>query len=205
MKLRIASLFIAMLAFAGVASAQAPKPAAFGGIFQPYVDGSITTAPGSPATGASYSVGAGIESNTNRLLLDVNGSFNTAKVTSGTGSGYNGTITGQGYYKLFSHVLAGGGASVVINTNGFTFSNFASTARNSANPFVGAGLQAGRFRSILTYQLPGKDAVAGQRNFQFSNELAVSRHFRLTVPVGVNSIGGRYTATSVGGGVKLVL
>jgi hypothetical protein len=175
------------------------------GAFAPYVQGTITTAPGSPATGASYSVGAGIESSTKHLLLDANGLFNTAKVTSGTGNGYNGTITAQGYYKLFGHVLAGGGADVVINTNGFTFGNFASTARTSANPFVGGGLQAGRFRSILTYQLPGKDAVPGQRLFQLNSELGLTKHIRLTVPVSVNSISGKYTATSVGGGIKFVL
>jgi hypothetical protein len=198
LKLRFAALLATLVLFvAGSAFAQ-------NGAFAPYVQGTITTAPGSPATGASYSVGAGIESSTKHLLLDANGTFNTAKVTSGTGSGYNGTITGQGYYKLFSHVLVGGGASVVVNTNGFTFGNFASTARNSANPFVGGGVQLGRFRSILTYQLPGKDAVAGQRLFQLNSELGITKHVRLTVPVAVNSIAGQYTATSVGGGVKFV-
>lgn len=191
------ALVTSILLFVGGAFAQ-------NGAFAPYVAGTITTAPGSPATGASYSVGAGIESSTKHLLLDANGMFNTAKVTSGTGSGYNGTITAQGYYKLFGHVLAGGGADVVINTNGFTFGNFVSTARTSANPFVGGGLQAGRFRSILTYQLPGKDAVPGQRSFQLNSELGVTKHVRVTVPVAVNSLAGKYTATSVGGGLKFV-
>lgn len=194
----IATIIAAVVLMVGSAFAQ-------NGAFAPYVQGTITTAPGSPATGASYSVGAGIESSTKHLLLDANGLFNTAKVTSGTGNGYNGTITAQGYYKLFGHVLAGGGADVVINTNGFTFGNFASTARTSANPFVGGGLQAGRFRSILTYQLPGKDAVPGQRLFQLNSELGLTKHIRLTVPVSVNSISGKYTATSVGGGIKFVL
>jgi hypothetical protein len=197
-RIALLAMFVATLLFAGSAYAQ-------NGVFAPYVQGTITTAPGSPATGASYGIGAGIESSTKHLLLDANGMFNTAKVTSGTGSGYNGTITAQGYYKLFSHVLAGGGADVVINTNGFTFGSFVSTARNSANPFVGGGIQAGRLRSILTYQLPGKDAVAGQRFLQLNSELRITKHIRLTVPVGINSIAGRYTATSVGGGIKLVL
>jgi hypothetical protein len=175
----------------------------FSGAFNPYVEGTITTAPGSPATGASYSVGAGIESNTKHLYLDASGLFNTAKVTEGTGSGYNGTITAQGYAKL-GIFLAGGGASVVVNTNGFTFGNFVSTARTSANPFVGGGVQIGRLRSIVDYQLPGENAVPGQRFFNVQNELQVSKHVRLTVPVQFNSIAGKYTATSVGGGLKLV-
>lgn len=191
-------LFALILAFAGSAFAQ-------NGAFAPYVQGTISTAPGSLATGASYGIGGGIESSTSHLLLDVNGLFNTAKVTSGTGNGYNGTITGQGYYKLFKHVLVGGGASFVINTNGFTFDKLVSTSRNSANPFVGGGLQAGRFRTILTYQLPGKDAVAGQRLFLLNSELGITKHIRLTAPVGVNSVAGQFTTTSVGGGVKFVL
>jgi hypothetical protein len=193
----ITSTLVAIVLMVGSAFAQ-------NGAIAPYVQGTITTAPGSAATGASYSIGAGVESSTKHLLLDANGLFNTAKVTSGTGNGYNGTITAQGYYKLFGHVLAGGGADVVINTNGFTFGNFVSTARTSANPFVGGGVQAGRLRSILTYQLPGKDAVPGQRLFVLSNELQVTKHVRVTVPVQANSLAGKYTATSVGGGLKFV-
>jgi hypothetical protein len=194
----IATVVAALALMAGTALAQ-------NGAFAPYVQGTITTAPGSPATGASYSVGAGIESSTKRLLLDANGTFNTAKITVGTGSGYSGIVTAQGYYKLFGHVLAGGGANVVINTSGFTFSNFASTARNSANPFVGTGLQIKSFRSVLTYQLPGKDAVPGQRFFQLNSEIGLSKHLRLIVPVGINSVAGRYTAASAGAGLKFVL
>lgn len=199
MKLRLITLFAALFLMLGVSAANAQN-----GAFAPYVQGTITTAPGSPATGASYSVGGGIESSSKHLLLDANGLFNTAKVTSGTGSGYNGTITGQAYYKLGGHLLLGGGADVVINTNGFTFGNFVSTARTSANPFVGGGVQLGRLRSIVTYQLPGKDAISGQRSFNVQNELQVAKHLRLTAPISVNSIAGKYTATSVGGGLKFV-
>jgi hypothetical protein len=174
------------------------------GAFAPYVEGTITTAPGSSATGANYSVGVGLESSTKHLLLDANGVFNTAQVTTGTGSGYSGVLTAQGYLKIGKHLLAGGGADWVINTNGFSFSNFYSTARQSANPFVGGGVQLGRLRSIVTYQLPGDNAIAGQRFFQVQNELRLSKHLRATVPISFNSIAGKYTATSVGGGLKFV-
>jgi len=174
------------------------------GAFAPYVEGTITTAPGSTATGASYNVGVGVESSTKHLLLDFSGVFNTANVTTGSGSGYSGVLQAQGYLKIAKIFLAGGGADWVINTNGFTFSKFYSSARQSANPFVGGGVQLGRLRSIVTYQLPGNDAVAGQRFFQIQNELRLSKHLRAEVPVSFNSVAGKYTATSVGGGLKFV-
>lgn len=196
--MKLIASFIAVLALM-VGSAVAQN-----GAFAPYVQGTITTAPGSTATGASYNVGVGLESSTKHLLLDANGTFNTASVATGTGNGYSGILTAQGYLKIGSHLLAGGGADWVINTNGFTFSKFYSSARQSANPFVGGGVQLGRLRSIVTYQLPGNDAVAGQRFFQVQNELRLSKHLRATVPVSFNSIAGKYTATSVGGGLKFV-
>lgn len=193
----IATLFAAVVLMVGSAFAQ-------NGAFAPYVEGTITTAPGSTATGASYNVGIGVESSTKHLLLDASGLFNTASVTTGTGNGYSGTLQAQSYLKIGRHLLAGGGADWVINTNGFNFSKFYSTARQSANPFVGGGVQLGRLRSIVTYQLPGDNAVAGQRFFQVQNELRLSKHIRATVPVSFNSIAGKYTATSVGGGIKFV-
>jgi hypothetical protein len=201
----ITTLLAAIVLMVGSAFAQ-------NGAFAPYVVGTIQTAPGSASTGASYNAGVGIESSTKHLLLDVNGSFNSSNVTSGSGNGYTGTLQAQGYLKI-SHLLAGGGANWVINSNGFSASRFISTARESANPFVGVGLQLGRLRSIATYELPGRDALQEQIKFGLNNELRVTKHVRFVVPLTINSyqsgplksLGGqRVSVAEAGAGVKFV-
>ncbi len=177
---------------------------AFSQTLAPYITGSIQTAPG--ASNQNYSVGVGLESNTKYLLLDANGSYNSANQVAG--AGHSGTLTAQGYYKFFGHFLAGGGATLLVTTSGFSVSNFINTARESANPFVGGGLYFGRFRSIATYQLPGKDALNGQRFFNVDNEISMTKHVRVVVPLGINSyingLSSRATVAQVGGGLKFV-
>src|SRR5271166_4750130 len=114
---RIAMLFSLLILAVGLASAQT---------IAPYVEGTISTAPS--ATTQNYQVGGGLEVNTKHLLLDADGIFSTANAVNG--AGHTGTLTGQGYYKL-GHLLAGGGATWVINTNGFSASKFYNMARES--------------------------------------------------------------------------
>lgn len=208
------SILAVLTLLVGLASAQAaPAATSFSGSFNPYVFGTIQTAPGSQATGGSYNLGIGLESNTKHFLFDTNGSFNSANVTAGAANGYTGTLQASGYYKLFGHILGGGGANWVINTAGFSASHFVNTARESANPFVGVGLQAGRLRSIATYELSGRNALEEQIKFGLNTEFAASKHIRLVVPLVINSyqsgpvksLGGqRVTVASVGAGFKFV-
>ena len=197
MKQFIAMFVMVLALLAGTAFAQ-------NGAFAPYVTGTVTSAPGN--NNPSFNVGGGVESSTNHFLFDVNGMFNTAN--SSVGAGYTGTITGSGYYKAFSHILIGGGASVVVNTNGFTAKNFVNTARQSANPFVGGGFQVKKLRLIATYQLPGKDALPDQRTVKLQSEYFASKHFRVVTSVTANSyINGaatRVTVAQLGGGLKFV-
>lgn len=173
------------------------------GPFAPYVLGTISTAPGS--SNENYSVGVGLESSTKHLLLDANGMFNTASVANG--AGHAGTLQAQGYYKLFSHILLGGGANWAINTSTFNAKNFVNTARTSASPFVGGGVLLGRLRSILTYQIPSNsDPLPGQRAFNINSELGLTEHLRVVVPIAINSYDttNRVTVTQVGAGLKFV-
>jgi hypothetical protein len=181
--------------------------------FAPYVVGSITTAPGAP--GENYTVGVGLEHDGSRLYLDGSGVYSTALVTANPGTPHVGLFTLQGYYKIKGHLLVGGGASAVLNTGAFTAANFVSSARTAANPFVGTGLEFGRIRSVVTYQIPmpGNGAIPEQIKFNVSNELALTRHIRFTVPLTINSyrtgnpFAGpfpRVTVAQVGAGLKLV-
>lgn len=213
---KLAVLFVtllALVAFASTASAQT-KPSAFGGIFQPYVDGSITTAPGAPGNGQNYTVGVGLEADTRHFLFDGSGSYNSALVTANPGNGHVGLFTLQGYYKIGGHLLAGGGATAVLNTGAFTAPNFVNTAKAAANPFVGVGLQVGRFRSIASYQIPVRGAgIPEQIKFTVNNEFALNRHVRIWVPLVINSYREgtsfpsdvRVTVPQVGAGLKLLL
>lgn len=203
MKKMFAMLVAALALMIGSAFAQ-------NGAFAPYVQGTISTAPGS-GSAASYQVGGGIESSTKFLLLDVNGSFQTAAVA--VGAGHAGVLQGQGYLKVGKHLLAGGGANWVINTQSFNAGSFVNTARESANPFVGVGLQLGRLRSIVDYQIPvGSNALPYQRTFQMQNELRLTKHLRATLPVTFTSYDtdgtiktiNRVTVAQVGGGLKFV-
>lgn len=208
--------FIAVLALAISAFGQAApavKASAYSGAFRPYVEGSITNAPG--ASTQNYTIGVGVESNTKHFLFDGNGVYSTALVTSDPGNGHVGRFELQGYYKAFSHVLVGGGATAVLNTGDFRTAGFVNKARTAANPFVGAGLQFGRVRSILSYQLTSKggDAVQEQIKFSLNNELALTRHIRVVVPIDFNSyrpvplgspLSSRVSIAQAGAGIKLV-
>lgn len=212
MKRTLAMLFVVLALAVGMASAQA-KPGSFDGIFRPYVVGTISNAPG--ASTQNYTVGGGIESNTKHFLFDGSGVYSTALVTADPGNGHVGRFELQGYYKLLGHVLAGGGATAVLNTGDFRTAGFVNKARTAANPFVGAGLQFGRVRSILSYQLTSKngDAVQEQIKFSLNSELALTRHLRIVVPVDFNSyqtapfksLGGqRVSLAQAGAGIKVV-
>jgi hypothetical protein len=219
MKKLASTLFVLalVLGFATSSFAQA-VPAAKSGptlatTFAPYVEGSISTAPGAP--GENYSVGVGLEHNSSRFYFDGNGSYNSALVTTSPNNGHIGQLKLQGYYKIGGHLLAGVGATASINTVGYRAPNFANDVRATANPFVGTGLEFGRFRTIATYQIPirGNGAIPEQIKFSVSNEFALTRHIRLTLPITINSYREgtsfpsdvRVTVTQVGGGIKFVL
>jgi|SRR5579863_4366992 len=181
--------------------------------FAPYVAGSITTAPGT--SGENYTVGVGVEHDGGKLYLDGSGVYSTALVTANPGQPHVGLFTVQGYYKLFGHVLAGGGATAVLNTGAIkTPKQFVDSARSQANPFVGAGLEFGRFRSIASYQIPIRgEGVPEQIKFNLNSELALTRHIRFTVPLVLSSyqtsplksLGGqRVTVAQAGAGIKVV-
>lgn len=191
----IASLIVAVALMIGSAVAQ-------NGVFAPYVEGTVTSAPGN--NNPSFNVGVGIESSSKHFLLDANGLFNSAN--SLVGAGYTGTLTGSAYYKLLSHVLVGGGANWVINTNGFSAKNFFTTARESANPFVGAGLQVKKVRLLADYQLPGRDALPNSRLVTLQGEYFATKHIRLVASVATNSYFNGTPAAPVqtGGGESVV-
>lgn len=185
--------------------------------FAPYVVGGITTAPG--AAGQNYFVGIGVEHDGGKVYLDANGVYSSAAVAANPGQPHVGVFTVQGYYKFFGHVLGGGGATAVLNTGAIRTSNFIDTVRAQANPFVGAGLEFGRFRSIASYQIPVRgEGVPDQIKFSLNNELALTRHVRVGVPVVISSyrasdafaVGAtafgsrRLTVAQAGGELKLV-
>lgn len=119
----------------------------------------------------------------------------------------------SGYYKFFTRLLVGAGANWVISTSGFSTSHFINPAHESANPFIGAGLQFGNIRSVISYQLTADDSILEQIKFNWNSEFALTRHLRFTVPVVVNSyqsgpltsLGGRRVSVAqAGAGVKVV-
>lgn len=181
--------------------------------FAPYVVGAITTAPG--AAGQNYVIGVGAEHDGGKVYIDGSGVYSSAAVAANPGQPHVGVFQLQGYYKLFGHVLAGGGATAVLNTGAIkTPKTFVDSARSQANPFVGAGLEFGRFRSIASYQIPVRgEGVPEQIKFNLNSELALTRHIRVFVPLVISSyqtaplksLGGqRVTIAQAGGGLKLV-
>src|ERR1700675_4102983 len=87
------------------------------GVFAPYVNAGISGTSGGTIglSNPNYRVGGGIESSSKHLLLDVNAQFDSANLSglkglANSSGGYTGTVTGSAYYKLGSHILAGGGA-----------------------------------------------------------------------------------------------
>jgi hypothetical protein len=217
---RIASFLFVLALTLGIASsafAQTPvvKNTTLETSFAPYVVGSITTAPGAP--GENYTVGIGAEHDGSRFYFDGSGVYSTALVTANPGQPHVGLFTLQGYYKIKGHLLVGGGGTAVLNTGAFKTSAFYGAVRAAANPFVGTGLEFGRFRSIVTYQIPVRSetqAVPDQIKFTVSNELALTRHIRVGVPLTINSYrtgnafapgpSARVSVAQVGGELKLV-
>jgi hypothetical protein len=209
MKITIVFLLLAQLTeFAG-GQAKPPATSTLIQAFEPYVVGSIQTAPGSNIE--NYMAGIGLESSSKHILLDVNGVYETANVTAG--AGHTGTFQASGYYKLFGRLIVGAGANLVINTSGFSTSHFINPGRESVNPFLSTGLQFRDVRSIVSYQLTADDAIQEQIKFNWNSELALTRRVRITVPVVVNSyqsgplrsLGGRrVSVTQAGAGVKVL-
>src|SRR5271170_2012004 len=123
------------------------------GAVAPYVDAGIglsstVTGTGSvTASNPNYFVGAGIESSTKHLLLDVNGQFSSGNVRTfgqGTNGTYAATVTGTGFLKL-GHFLVGGGALYNNVVSGGKFSSLIPT-RNTFVPEIGGGYQFSRDR-----------------------------------------------------------
>jgi hypothetical protein len=204
------ALFVLVL-LAEVAGAQAkPQTSSFlNQALAPYVLGSIQTAPGSNIE--NYKAGVGLESSSKHILLDVNGCYDSSNVTAGARQ--TGTVQASGYYKLFTRMLVGAGVNLVISASGFSTSHFTNLARESVNPFIGAGLQVGNIRSVISYQLTADDGILEQIKFNWNSEFALTRHIRFTLPVVVNSyesgtlrsVGGRRVSVPQAGvGVKVV-
>ena len=209
MKVIILFLGLALLTEVAGAQAEPEAPLVLVQAVAPYVVGSIQTAPGSSIE--NYNAGVGLESNLNHVLFDVNGGYQTANVTAGARR--TGTLQASGYYKLFGRLLVGAGANWVINTNGFSTSHYINPARESVNPFIGAGLQFLNVRSVVSYQLTGKDGIQEQIKFDWNSEFALTRHVRFTLPVVVNSYqsgplrslgGSRVSVIQAGAGLKLL-
>ena len=212
MKMTIALLVLVLLTEVAGAQAKQQTRSTLNQGLAPYLVGSIQTAPGSNIE--NYKAGVGLESSSKHILLDVNGSYDSCNVTAGARQ--TGTLQVSGYYKFykfFSRLLVGVGASWVISTSGFSTSHFINPAHESANPFIGAGLQFGNIRSVISYQLTADDTILEQIKFNWNSEFALTRHLRFTVPVVVNSyqsgpltsLGGRRVSVAqAGAGVKVV-
>jgi hypothetical protein len=206
------SMFVAVVAmFASTVFAQ-------NGVFAPYVKGSVSSSANAGYKNPDYTAGAGVESSSKYMLLDLNGSFDSANAVK-TDNGYTGTVAGTAYYKLFGHLLAGGGATWQLNTaqvsnfvknfKGQSVRQVVDATRQSAHPLVGGGFQFSRVRVLATYALPGKDALTNERLVDVNSEIFIKKHFRLTQFAELNSYVGagkiRATANKLGAGVKFVL
>jgi hypothetical protein len=205
---RIILLFAVLALLAGATFAQ-------NGAFAPYATGSVSTSSALGYKNPDFTVGAGIESSTQYLLLDIHGLFDTANLTV-TDKGYTGTIQASGYYKFFGHMLAGAGANWSVNTaeattfiQGTQVRRVIDATRQSAHPFVGGGFQFGKVRVIANYNLPGKNALTNERIVNVNTEVFATKHLRLTQDTTINSyVDGsniRVTGTKLGAGLKLVL
>jgi hypothetical protein len=193
--------------------------------FAPYVDAGISAS--STFTGNSsvtarnpnYNVGAGIESSTKHLLLDVNAQFNSGDYrTFGTalnGTAYAATVTGTGYLKL-GKLLLGGGTFYKNTVTASEMRNLLPNAGNTFVPLIGGGFQFSRDRVTAVYELPGRSA-SNQRTVDFHNEIFLTKkgHLRLTQDLSLNSSVEQITAANLhfsqrisggtaGAGLKLV-
>jgi hypothetical protein len=167
------------------------------GAFAPYVDagiGASSTFNGSGTVTAhnpNYIVGAGIESSTKHLLLNLDANFQSAdfrafgKVNS---NAFAATVTGTGYLK-FGKLLVGTGAfykDQVINGN--YRSLIPNLQTTTFAPLVGGGFQFSRDRITALYELPGRSAT-NQRTVDLNNEIYLTKtgHLRLTQQLSLNS------------------
>ncbi len=212
--------FLSFLAVAILLSVGASTTSAQNGAFAPYVDAGISVSSTTSGTNTftasnpNYVLGAGIESSTKHLLLDLDGQFSTQNVRTfgfGSGSAYTGTVTGSGYLNLGGFLLGGGARyrDLVTGGNFATMNPFAN--KDSLVPFVGGGYQFSRDRILVDYVLPGRSADPGQREVDFHNEIFLTKgaHFRLTQDVVAASStpfgpGFRVTGISAGVGLKVV-
>jgi len=182
------------------------------GAFAPYVSGTVATSSTLGTVNPDYKVGVGIESSTKHLLLDINGTVDTAdiKPAIAANSIANTTLNLQvsGYYKLFSHLLVGTGANFSQNTASYKTLKTLAAVKTAAQPFVGAGVQLGKLRVIANYDLPGKDAQTNNRVVTVNSEFQLFKHIRVTQTTVIDSYVGtpaRVTGTQLGAGLKFVL
>jgi len=166
------------------------------GAFAPYVDagigGSSTLTANSSlsAHNPNYIVGAGIESSTKHLLLNVDANFQTADYRSfgaPNSNSFAGTVTGEGFIK-FGGLLLGGGAlykDQVVNGNAKVL---IPNSSQTFVPLIGGGYQFSRDRFTAVYELPGRSAT-NQRTVDFHNEIFLTKkaHLRLTQDLSINS------------------
>jgi hypothetical protein len=204
------------------------------GAFAPYVQGGISYSANAGTSNPSFNGGLGIESSTKHLLLDINGTFQSANpsvsefnVVQVNGRGYTGSVQGSAYLKVAKHFLVGGGGTWAINHSFFenikefgsseTIKGGLDATLQSAHPFVGGGFQTKYNRLLVTYALPGKDALTNERIIPITNEFFVGKHLRLTQTVQLTSYSGnpalrnfeipggvRVAAVTAGAGVKFV-
>ena len=171
----------------------------------PYVVETIQTAPG--ASSQDYTFGVGYKIDTSSYLSDNSVTFNSADVLSGVGKVMK--VVTSHYVKYYNHFLSGAGATYLANTNGFSaVLDYVNNSTSSANAFIGEGVYFNKYTTIVTYQLPGKNALLNQRYFLLNNEYKLSKHLRLVAPAGINSyhngLGARVTTVSTGAGVMFV-
>lgn len=216
MKSFIVTILAALVLLVGVASAQS-------GAFAPYVQAGISGS--STFTGNSnvtahnpnYIVGAGIESSTKYLLIDVNANFNsqdyrTFGVTSLNGNAYAATVSGTAFFKA-GRVLLGGGTYFKTTVSTTSINKLIPGAGDTFVPLVGGGFQFSRDRITAVYELPGQSAN-NQRTVDFHNEVFLTKkgHLRLTQDLAINTsvpptgsfINQRVSGGTAGAGLKVV-
>jgi hypothetical protein len=178
--------------------AAAPVVFAQDGAFAPYVNGAIgfTSNMATSTIGGqgnpTYMVGAGIESSTKPLLLDINGQYTGTNLT---GTGYVGQINASGYIKLGGLLVGGGGYWSQLSVNSFNIPTGDTTKEvvngvlHAAHPLVGGGFQFKHDRVLVNYVLPvGANALPNERVFNVHNEIFLAKaHFRLTQDLAFNS------------------
>lgn len=223
MKTVIAVAFIALAVLLSVAPANAQVAATH--VIAPYADfgvsasSTFTGTDGLTASNPNYNAGIGIESDTRHLLLDANGQFYTGNVRTFSNfskASFKGTINVSGYAKL-GFLLVGGGARYSDQVVSGQVSALIPSSINELVPYVGGGAQFSRDRFTIVYVLPGRSTSLNSREFDFHNELYLTKggHFRLTADVvGVTGDTGlpirglqgtRISGGSAGAGIKVVL